>query len=164
MIWDRMFAEGEVDRAFDYHRWRVIRDLIEVQGGLVMEDRHFYSGFVNDQGEVIKGLAAKWKMADWLIEKLEEIAVCGFQQEIEEIAANHELSTSLQQELQSNQTEFSTSSPLQRRGGALLEQDEYDEVQDLFDRDWFIEFRRSMAPLVGLLWGGCILNLRRDAG
>ena len=26
MIWDRMFENGEVDRAFDYHRWRVIRD------------------------------------------------------------------------------------------------------------------------------------------
>ena len=46
-----------------------------------MEDRHFYTGFVNDQGEVIKGLAAKWKMADWLIEKLDEIVVCGYQQE-----------------------------------------------------------------------------------
>ena len=38
-IWDRLFEDGEVDRAFDYHRWRVIRDLIEVQGGLEMEDR-----------------------------------------------------------------------------------------------------------------------------
>ena len=43
VIWDRLFAEGEVDRAFDYHRWRVIRNLIEVQGGLEMEDRHFGS-------------------------------------------------------------------------------------------------------------------------
>ena len=48
-IWDRMYETGEVDRAFDYHRWRVIRDLIEAQGGLEMEDRHFYTGFVNDQ-------------------------------------------------------------------------------------------------------------------
>jgi len=26
----------------------VIRNLIEVQGGLEMQDRHFYTGFVND--------------------------------------------------------------------------------------------------------------------
>ena len=77
MIWDRLFAEGEVDRAFDYHRWRVIRNLVEVQGGLEMEDRHFYTGFVNEAGTLIKGLAAKWKMADWLIEKLEEIVELG---------------------------------------------------------------------------------------
>ena len=133
-IWDGLFAEGEVDRAFDYHRWRVIRDLIEVQGGLEMEDRHFYTGFVNDQGEVIKGLAAKWKMADWLIEKLDEIVECGYEEEVEEIANNETLPTSLQQELQSNQDEVSASSPVQRGGGALLEQNEYQEVEDLFDR------------------------------
>ena len=163
-IWDGLFAEGEIDRAFDYHRWRVIRDLIEVQGGLEMEDRHFYTGFVNDQGEVIKGLAAKWKMADWLIEKLDEIVECGYEEEVEEIANNETLPTSLQQELQSNQAEVSGSSPLQRGGGALLEQNEYQEVEDLFDRDWIIEFRQSMPPMIGLIWGGSIQNIRREAG
>ncbi len=163
-IWDRLFAEGEIDRAFDYHRWRVIRDLIEVQGGLKMEDRRFYTGFVNDQGEVIKGLAAKWKMADWLIETLDEIVVCGYQPEIEEIANNQGLSTSLQQELQTNQTEVSDSSPLQRRGGALLEQELEQDEDYGFDTDWFIEFTRSMPPMIGLIWGGSILNIRRDAG
>ena len=110
VIWDRLFAEGEVDRAFDYHRWRVIRNLIEFQGGLEMEDRHFYTGFVNEAGTLIKGLAAKWKMADWLIEKLEEIVELGYQQEIEETANNKSLPISLQQELQSNQDEVSASS------------------------------------------------------
>jgi hypothetical protein len=87
VIWDRMYETGEVDRAFDYHRWRVIRDLIEVQGGLEMEDRHFYTGFVNDQGHEIKGLAANWRIADWLIEKLDEMAEFGYQEEIEELRA-----------------------------------------------------------------------------
>ena len=53
---------------------------MEVQGGLEMEDRHFYTGFVNEQGQVIRGLAAKWKMADWLVEKLDEIAESGYQE------------------------------------------------------------------------------------
>ena len=66
-IWDRLFAEGEIDRAFDYHRWKVIRDLIESKDGLEMEDRLYYTGFVNDQGDLIKGKAAKWKLADWLV-------------------------------------------------------------------------------------------------
>ena len=114
MIWDRLFAEGEVDRAFDYHRWRVIRNLIEVQGGLEMEDRHFYTGFVNEAGTLIKGLAAKWKMADWLIEKLEEIVELGYQQEIEETANNESSPISLQQELQSNQDEVSASSLMEK--------------------------------------------------
>ena len=164
VIWDRLFAEGEVDRAFDYHRWRVIRNLIEVQGGLEMEDRHFYTGFVNEAGTLIKGLAAKWKMADWLIEKLEEIVELGYQQEIEETANNESLPISLQQELQSNQDEVSASSLMEKGGGALLEQNEYQDVEDLFDRDWIIEFRRSMPPMIGLIWGGSIKNMRREAG
>src|SRR5208337_1076665 len=106
----RLFETGEVDRAFDYHRWRVIRNLIEVQGGLEMEDRHFYTGFVNEAGTLIKGLAAKWKMADWLIEKLDEMAEFGYQQEIEETANNESSPPVLEQELQSNQDQVSSSS------------------------------------------------------
>ncbi len=164
MIWERLFAEGEVDRAFDYYRWRVIRNLIEVQGGLEMEDRHFYTGFVNEAGTLIKGLAAKWKMADWLIEKLEEIVELGYQQEMQEPASSEGSPISLQQELPSNQDEVSASSLMMRGGGALLEQNEYQDVEDLFDRDWIIEFRRSMPPMIGLIWGGSIKTMRREAG
>ncbi len=90
-IWDRMYETGEVDRAFDYHRWKVIRDQIEVQGGLEMVDRHFYSGFINDQGQEIRGLAAKWKMADWLIEKLAELAEFGYQKDQSEVQDSQRL-------------------------------------------------------------------------
>ena len=72
-----------------------------------------------------------------------------YQQEIEEAANNESSPISLQQELQSNHDEVSSHSPLQRGGGALLEQDEYQDVEDLFDRDWIIEFRRSMPPMIG---------------
>ena len=71
---------------------------------------------------------------------------------------------SSQQELQSNQDEVSASSLMERGGGALLEQNEYQDVEDLFDRDWIIEFRRSMPPMIGLIWGGSIKNMRREAG
>ncbi len=164
VIWDRLFSEGEVDRAFDYHRWRVIRNLLESMGGLEMEDRRFYTGFVNDQGEFTKGKAAKWTMAQWLIEKLDEIAVCGYDEEVEESAKKQGLPTSLQQELQGNQAEVTGSSPLQNEGGALLEQNEYQEVEDLFDKDWIIEFRQSEPPMIGLIWGGSIQSIQREAG
>ena len=104
-------------------------------------------------------------MADWLIEKLEEIVELGYQQEIEETANNESSPISLQQELQSNQDEVSASSLMEKGGGgALLEQNEYQDVEDLFDRDWIIEFRRSMPPMIGLIWGGSIKNMRREAG
>ncbi len=129
-----------------------------------MEDRRFYTGFVNEAGTLIKELAAKWKMADWFIEKLDEMAEFGYQQEMQEPASSEGSPTSLQQELQSNQDEVSASSLMERGGGALLEQNEYQDVEDLFDRDWIIEFRQSMPPMIGLIWGGSIKNMRREAG
>jgi hypothetical protein len=164
IIWDRLFAEGEIDRAFDYHRWRVIRDLIEAQGGLEMEDRRYYTGFVNDQGEVIKGRAAKWNMARWLIEKLDEVVALGYEQEAEEPASNERLATSWEQELRGNQGDVAGSSLLHSGGGALLEQIDEQDDDNPFDTDWIIEFRRSMPPMIGLIWGGSIQNLRREAG
>ena len=163
VIWDRLFQEGEVDRAFDYHRWRVIRDLMETHGGLEMEDRRFYTGFVNKAGTLIKGRAAKWKMADWLIEKLDETVESGYQQEVEKPARNEYLPTYLVPELQSSQDDVSSSS-FRGGGGALLEQDEYQELADLFDRDWIIEFRQSLPPMVGLIWAGSIENKQRETG
>jgi hypothetical protein len=80
-IWDGLFRGGDVQRAFDYHRWKSISDLIETKDGLVMEDRRFWTGFVNDRGEVIKGKAARWHMAGWLMKKLDEIVGVGGQEE-----------------------------------------------------------------------------------
>ncbi|QDV36931.1 hypothetical protein [Tautonia plasticadhaerens] len=76
-IWGRLYQDGEVGRAFDYHRWKAIRDVIEAQGGLEMVDRRYYSGFVADNGRYIKGKAAKWHMAGWLVETLDEIVGSG---------------------------------------------------------------------------------------
>ena len=50
------------------------------------------------------------------------------------------------------------------RERALLEQDEYQAVEDLFDRDWIIEFRQSMPPVIGLIWAGSLENRLREAG
>jgi hypothetical protein len=54
--------------------------------------------------------------------------------------------------------------PSQQGGGVLLEQDEYQELEDLFDKDWIIKFRQSEPPMVGLIWGGSIQNIQREAG
>ena len=164
VIWDRLFQEGAVDRAFDYHRWRVIRNLMETQGGLEMEDRRFYTGFVNEAGTLIKGRAAKWKMAEWLIEKLNEMVESGYQQDVQQSAIGEESATSLVPELQSTLDDVSSSSLIEGGGGALLEQDRYQDLQDLFDRDWLIEFIRSEPPIVGLIWAGSIENKQRETG
>jgi hypothetical protein len=164
IIWDRLFAEGEIDRAFDYHRWRVIRDLIESRGGLEMEDRRYYTGFVNDQGEVIKGRAAKWNMSDWLIEKLDEVVELGYEQEDQETARNKNLALIWEQEPQGNQGDVAGSSPLHNGGGALLEQIVKQDDDNPFDTDWIIEFRQTMPSMIGLIWAGSVQNILREAG
>jgi hypothetical protein len=107
-IWDRMFAEGEIDRAFDYHRWKVIRDLIESNDGLEMQDRLYYTGFVNDQGQEIKGRAAKWKLADWLVGELDQIAEFGYVEQQSEL----QNSSLVEEVIDSNQSELHHSSLL----------------------------------------------------
>ncbi len=163
-IWDRLFAEGEIDRAFDYHRWKVIRDLIETHDGLEMHDRLYYTGFVNDQGDLIKGKAAKWKLADWLVEELDEYVEFGYVAQQSE----HQKSSILEQVIESNQSNVLHSSLLQEGGGASLEQDidqnDEEDLYNLFDRDWIKEFRQSMPPMIGLIWGGSIETKQRQTG
>ena len=168
VIWDQMYENGEVDRAFDYHRWRVIRDLIEVQSGLEMVDRRFYTGFVNDRGQEISGRAAKWRMAEWLVEKLDQIAEFGYQENQSEVEDSSHLDgrerALLEQETEDNQDQVQDSSHLDGRERAFLKQEVEQDDDYGFDRDWIIEFRRSMAPQIGLIWGGSIENKRREAG
>jgi hypothetical protein len=163
-IWDRLFETGEIQRGFDYHRWKVIRDLIESQGGLAMEDRLYYTGFVNDQGHVIKGRAAKWKMSDWLIEKLDECAEFGYAENQESSLVDENEKTLLKQEISSNQSMLLDSLPLEGGERALLEQEDDEDLANLFDRDWIIEFRQLMPPMIGLIWAGSIENKQRETG
>ena len=50
------------------------------------------------------------------------------------------------------------------RESALLEQDDYQELADLFDREWIVEFQRNQPPLIGLIWAGSLENRLREAG
>ena len=68
------------------------------------------------------------------------------------------------QETEGNQDQVEDSLHLDGRERALREQiDEQDDDYG-FDRDWIIEFRQSMPPMIGLIWGGSIQNMRKEAG
>jgi hypothetical protein len=220
-IWDKLFENGEVDRAFDYHRWRVVRNLIESKRGLEMVDRRFYTGFANDQGQEIKGRAARWHMASWLIEKLDEAVIAGCRivdsgyktsnsgcmssdlrckidalghkfsdsesmskdskykssdlsscQDQGEALLEQETKKVLKLESNNNQggalleqetEEVLETSPHDNQGPPPLEQVEEQDDDDLFDKDWILDFRRSMPPVIGLIWGGSIHNMPREA-
>jgi hypothetical protein len=175
---------------FDYHRWRVVRNLIEVQEGLTMVDRKFYTGFVNEQGHEIRGRAAQWHMASWLVEKLDDIVITGYkaadsgcqdaglsvcqsqgetcqvQDAVQERMSLHcetQGDSLLVQDVQDSLTQSTENVPSHDRGGALLEQAEAPEDDNLFDKDWFIGFRQSIPRVLGLIWGGSVHNIRREA-
>lgn len=172
-IWDGLFQDGDVCRAFDYHRWKSIRNFIEMKDGLVMGDRRFWTGYVNEEGEVINGKAARWHMAGWLMEKLDEIVGSGRQEEerdgehVENDVQNIENSAQCEDRgLESDDNEAGNgviSVAGQTWGGSSLEQSEEDDDESLFDSNWIIEFRRSMAPRIGLIWAGEVRDARRHA-
>jgi hypothetical protein len=113
-------------------------------------------------------VAAKWKIADWLIEKLDEIAEFGYQEDPSEVEDSLPLDTReralLEQEIEGNQDQVEDSLHLDGRERTLLEQEDEQDDDYGFDRDWIIEFRQSMPPMIGLIWGGSIENKRREAG
>jgi hypothetical protein len=170
-IWDGLFRGGDVQRAFDYHRWKAIRDFIEMKDGLVMEDRRFYTGYVTDGGEVIKGKAAKWHMAGWLMQKLDEIAGSGRQEKERDAehrqddVQNIENSAPCEDEVhyQDGARNGVISMPGQTWGGSSLEQTEVQDDESPFDSNWIVEFRRSMACRIGLIWAGEVRDARRHA-
>jgi hypothetical protein len=143
-IWDRMYANGEVDRAFDYHRWKEIRNLIEVRGGLVMDDRHYYTGFTNSNGQQIPGKAAKWRMAEWLVEKLEELAECGYRDEKEAQKAQNSL-------------------PEQSWGGSWLERSDQEQDKTPLEPPWIVQLRQYFTPTIGLIWAGTMEDVPKLA-
>jgi hypothetical protein len=188
-IWDSLYETGEVERAFDYHRWKAIRDTMEIQGGLEMVDRRFYTGFVGMDGREIKGRAAKWHMAEWLVEKLDEIAGNGFgAEETDGSLPSQDQGGALLEQDHEVQSDHRIVSPQDMQGGALLEQEKLSReailpfhcLQDRtgaspdqeeldrddlgFDHNWIIEFRRVNQPTIGLIWGGTIEEIRREAG
>jgi hypothetical protein len=134
-IWDRMYQNGEVERAFDYHRWKTIRNLIEVKGGLVMDDRHYYTGFTNARGQEVKGKAAKWHMASWLVEQLEEIAESGYRDE---------------KEAQKSQNSVAE----QSWGGSWLEREGEEQEKTPPEPPWIVQYRQYFTLTIGLIWAG----------
>ena len=122
-----------------------------------MEDRHFYTGFVNDRGTRSREGLPKWKMADWLIEKLDEIVELGYQ---EDSRGSGYFALGYQRESFTNKKQRVTKIRLRilslgyQRGELCWNKKLNKTIEDRFDRDWIIEFRRSMPPMIGLIWGG----------
>jgi hypothetical protein len=68
-IWNALYQAAAIDRAYDKHRWRVIRNLLEERGKLRMHDRYYHlSANPNYRGQ-----AAKWELCGTFMEQLQGI-------------------------------------------------------------------------------------------
>ena len=69
-LWSAMYEAGDADRAFDCHRFKVIRDYISDLGLLDWEDRTFVAPMKDHHGRRFNGRACKWKANEELMAML----------------------------------------------------------------------------------------------
>jgi len=72
-LWGQLESDGHVTRAFSKNRWAAIRRFLGQNGFLNYQDRNYYVGYTNFDGEYIKGTAAKWGLDEWVVESFENI-------------------------------------------------------------------------------------------
>ena len=109
-----------------------------------MDDRHYYTGFTNSKGQEVKGKAAKWRMAEWLVEKLEEMAECGYWG-------------------QKGAEKVKNSLPEQSWGGPLLERSDREEEKTPLEPPWIVQYRQLFSPTIGLIWAGTMEDVPKLA-
>jgi hypothetical protein len=109
-----------------------------------MDDRRYYTGFTNAQGQQIQGKAARWHMASWLVQKLEELAECGYYDKKEA------------ERVQNSLAERSW-------GGPLLERSDQEEEKTPLEAPWIVQFRQLFSPTIGLIWAGTMEDVPKLA-
>jgi hypothetical protein len=70
-LWSSMYEIGDVDRAFDCHRFKVIRDYLSDLGLLDWEDMTFVAPTTDYHGRRFNGCACKWKASQTLMGMLD---------------------------------------------------------------------------------------------
>ncbi|WP_150105987.1 hypothetical protein [Rubinisphaera brasiliensis] len=69
-MWNCLIEEGEIDRAWDHKRFKVLRDRLSSLGLIKWEDDTYTIGWKTSAGEYVPGRAAKWKFSAELMDKL----------------------------------------------------------------------------------------------
>jgi hypothetical protein len=75
-LWTAMFNAGDVDRGWNHHRWKRIRDFLSARGHIDWKDhRYQYKSQGQGQGKPLQGIACKWSISDELYQTLERVAL-----------------------------------------------------------------------------------------
>jgi len=74
-VWESMHERGEVDRPWNPNRFTALRNHLTRRSMVRWIDDRHVEGFVGDDGEYVKGQAAKWAAGRKLVELIERTAV-----------------------------------------------------------------------------------------
>ena len=70
-VWESMYERGEVDRPWNPNRFTALRNHLTKRSMIRWIDRRHVEGFVGDDGEYVKGKAARWAAGRQLVELIE---------------------------------------------------------------------------------------------
>jgi hypothetical protein len=75
-IWTALFNAVDIDRPWNHHRWKAIRDFLSGNGHIDWTDHRYEYGVVVQDGTVKKGIACKWSITDeyeWTLEQVSSL-------------------------------------------------------------------------------------------
>jgi hypothetical protein len=76
-LWTALFDAGDVERPWNHHRWKAIRDFLSKNGHINWQDHRYEYGLVAHVGSkpTKRGTACKWGITDEFEQILEQVAV-----------------------------------------------------------------------------------------
>ena len=72
-LWTALYSAGDVQRPWNHHRWKAIRDFLSKQGHLDWIDNRYCYGEIVD-GEFVRGIACKFWITDEFADALDIVA------------------------------------------------------------------------------------------
>jgi hypothetical protein len=69
-MWTALYEGGDINRAWDHHRFKAIRDYLSSLGLIEWQDDTYVLGWRDGQGDYHKGQAAKWKFSKNMMNQL----------------------------------------------------------------------------------------------
>lgn len=77
-LWTALFDDEDVQRPWNHHRWKAIRDFLAARGHIDWSDHRYDYGTVKNDGQGRnKGIACKWSITDeydWTLEKVASLS------------------------------------------------------------------------------------------
>lgn len=72
-LWEALYQCGDVDRAYNHHRFKVLRNFLSDRGMIDWKSSEYRIGWYRKNGDYIPGECMKWKLDQTVMEELEKL-------------------------------------------------------------------------------------------